>query len=208
MDSRPSKLKTALSLLLSLTGLVCQLAGWRSATPVFCYFTWHSNVGWLLLMLWKLARPGARLPPILAGALCAYLIFTGVVFQVSVMGWRNPVEILVPGTGSVPADLGTVILHYATPCVAAVHWFVHRAEFRLPLRAIGLWAIYPAAYLVLMLAWCSWSGTPYPYAFVDPAVVGAAAVVRNCGLFAGAFLVFTTVLVLSGRVRGGRSPGP
>ena len=85
---------------------------------------------------------------------------------------------------------GHVLLHYAVPLGAVVHWLTYRrgpegsAAERLPAWAPLAWCVYPLAYVVYVIARGEWLGS-YPYPFIDVSVLGyPQALINTAGLLA------------------------
>jgi hypothetical protein len=61
-----------------------------------------------------------------------------------------------------------LVAHYLTPIVMVADWLIQPPKVKLVQKHIGLWLIFPIAYLVYSLihgAFANW----YPYWFIDPA---------------------------------------
>ncbi|MGH8122774.1 MAG: Pr6Pr family membrane protein [Rudaea sp.] len=97
------------------------------------------------------------------------------------------------------------VIHYLMPVVMVADWLLQPPESKLALRHIGLWLIYPVAYLIYALvrgAVVDW----YPYWFIDPhkAPGGWSGVVLYGAAIAIGFLVVSGLLLFLGnRLRRG-----
>ncbi len=81
--------------------------------------------------------------------------------------------------------LADVLLHYAVPALALLHWLLQRGSARLPAWAPLAWCVWPAAYLVYALGRGALLAS-YPYPFIDVPVIGIAQTLRNAlGLLLG-----------------------
>ncbi len=126
----------------------------------FAFFTILSNVFAAVLWLWLAARWKAtrtRRDDLLRGASVLYLVLTFIV-----------VVILLGGAELQVADPRVdFIVHKLIPVLAVIDWIIDPPETDLRLRDVGLWLIFPLAWVALTLlrgALDNW----YPYPFLDP----------------------------------------
>jgi len=96
--------------------------------------------------------------------------------------------------------LADIVLHYAVPVFALLHWLVYRRDRRLGALAPLAWCCYPLAYLVYVLIRGEVLAA-YPYPFIDVSQLGYRQVLINAaGLLAGFTALGFAVLAL-GRAR-------
>lgn len=92
------------------------------------------------------------------------------------------------------------MLHYATPLLCALHWWLcvppQRLAWTEPLR----WALWPLAYLMYALLRGAWLNS-YPYPFIDVAELGYGPTLVNAAGLLLVFLVLGWVLVALARAR-------
>lgn len=91
-----------------------------------------------------------------------------------------------------------VLLHYVTPVLFVLWWFVAGTDGSTRWRDISWWMIYPVAYLAYALARAPISGE-VPYPFLDAAKNGVASVAVSALGITGLFLVLCIVAVLADR---------
>jgi hypothetical protein len=101
-------------------------------------------------------------------------------------------------------------LHYATPILFLVFWFVAVIKGRLTLDVVPMMLVFPllfAAYTLIRGPLANW----YPYPFLDAGALGYGAVVANIFFLVAAFAGLAILLVgvdrLIGRLRNA-SPAP
>ena len=85
--------------------------------------------------------------------------------------------------------LADVLLHYAVPVAAVLHWFAYPHVERLSWRAPLAWCAYPVAYFIYALARGAVLHS-YPYPFIDVGVLGYGRATVNA---LGLLLVFVLV---------------
>ncbi len=169
-----------LQLLLSLQLGIDHGKGWLGGLIAYLgYFTILSNAFIALVATagWRLQRQSAvstglaRLySPLIVGCATAAMVLVGLIYHFILDKIWNPQG----------ADwLANVLLHYATPALALLHWLLYRplpsAAQRLPNWAPLAWCIYPLLYLAYALLRGLWLGE-YPYPFVDANTLGYAQV--------------------------------
>jgi hypothetical protein len=133
-------------------------------------------------------------PSVQAGT-AVYIAIVGIVYQLLLRQLWNP-----QGAQWV-AD---VLLHSLIPAGYVLYWllFAPRAGLRWK-SAIG-WLVYPAVYLVYVLARGAVSGL-YPYPFVDVNALGYGGVLARAAIFLLVFLGMGLLVVALGRWTPGRS---
>jgi hypothetical protein len=199
----------ALGAVASTVGVVVQLGVMltqqMSIVDFFSYFTIESNVVLVVVFAIGAAQAagvvtlGARFAS-LRGAATIYMAFTGLVFNLILASG---------GTGDLLPWVN-LILHQTMPVVAVLEWFIWPPAVRLPLRVVGIWLIYPLAYLAYSLIRGPITGF-YAYPFFDPAVQGGyGGIAAYCGALLVAFLILGLLLrgigTLLGRLYGGIPP--
>lgn len=85
--------------------------------------------------------------------------------------------------------LADVMLHYAVPLGAVLHWFVYPHVERVSWRAPLAWCAYPAAYFAFVLVRGAILHS-YPYPFIDVGVLGYGRAIVNA---LGLLVVFVVV---------------
>lgn len=166
------------------------------ATEHFAYFTVQANLLVLVCVGWMLAtpiRPGWF--DAFRGAVTAYIILTGLVWSVLL---ASPDDVW--GTSVAYTAFAQ---HRLIPWLMAIDWLLVRTERPLRVgRQIGLWMLYPVAYLA-----CAWlrgglGDGWYPYPFLDPGAHGGwAGLVWPTGQVLIAFLVGIALVAVAGRLR-------
>lgn len=96
--------------------------------------------------------------------------------------------------------LADVLLHYAVPLGAVLHWFVYPHVERLSWRAPLAWCAYPLAYFVYALARGAILHS-YPYPFIDVGALGYGRAIANALLLLVVFMVVGTGVVWVSRMR-------
>ena len=92
------------------------------------------------------------------------------------------------------------VLHYATPLLCLLHWWISVPATRLPWTEPLRWAAWPLVYVVYALLRGEWL-LRYPYPFLDVAVLGYGRVLLNALGLLAVFLLLGTVLVAISRAR-------
>lgn len=164
------------------------------------YFTTQSNLAAAVLLvataLVPRSRRSRRFEAIRGGVTLAIAI-TGVVFTL----FLSDLEAEVGGHN----PFSTVVLHAVVPVVVVVDWLVDPPRQRLGRPVALAWLAYPLAWFVYTLVRGSvvhW----YPYAFVDVARHGYAAVLQRAGWFLVAFALGALALAEAGNRRATRAP--
>ena|SRR6266496_2114109 len=107
--------------------------------------------------------------PAVGSAIALYISFVSVIFAVLL-------QHLTDLNGL--AWIADTLLHYITPALFVVYWFVFIPKRSLRWNHALVWSAYPLAYVIYALIRGSLSGF-YPYPFIDAAVLGLATVVLN-----------------------------
>ena len=92
-----------------------------------------------------------------------------------------------------------ILLHYASPLLALLHWLLFVRKGRLGWRDPLLWTLFPLAYLPYAIGRGMAEGR-YVYPFIDVSQLGAAGVAANCALIGAGFLLAGEALVLLDRL--------
>ena len=167
----------------------------------FAFFTILSNLFAAVLWLWLAARWKAtrtRRDDLLRGASVLYLVLTFIV-----------VVILLGGAELQVADPRVdFIVHKLFPVLVVIDWIIDPPETDLRLRDVGLWLIFPLAWIALTLIRGAIDGW-YPYPFLDPDNGGYRSVVYHvAAIFAGLLVIAGGIIGLGdfGRDRRLRRP--
>jgi phage shock protein PspC (stress-responsive transcriptional regulator) len=147
------------------------------------FFTITTNLLVAFLMTW--IAIGRRVPPLILGGITLSDLLVGVVYGFLLRG-------LHPLNG--PAMTANVLLHEVSPVLMALWWLLFAPRDRLKWNTPWLWALYPLAYLVYMLARGQFDGR-YPYPFINPPKIGWMQTALNVGGIALGFLICGFVLV-------------
>lgn len=122
--------------------------------------------------------------PMIVGCATTAIVLVGIVYHLLLR------KIWSPQGAQWLAD---VLLHYAVPLGAVVHWLVYAraadgaAAERLPAWAPLAWCVYPLAYVVYVIARGEWLGS-YPYPFIDVSVLGYTQALVNTTWLLTAFI--------------------
>lgn len=172
---------------------------WVATLRYFSFFTILSNVLVALTTTSAALASGSRIGKLLGGA----SLRGGVALCIGVTGL---IYFFVLSSTWAPTGAQWWVdraLHYATPLLYLAWWLGGVEHGRLrwsdPLR----WVLFPALFLLWALlhgAWTHW----YPYPFLDVAVLGYAAVLRNGVLIGGLFGVLGLSIVALDRALGRR----
>lgn len=192
--------------LTGLTGLLIQAQvsfplllsrGWTAGGVIAKYLSYFTITTNILLALAFLA--GALFPRSRAGsfanrsstatALFDYIAIVGIVYVLVLAGLWKPQGL---------QWWADILLHYATPILAALHWIVFVPKTRLPWTAPVKWLCYPALYLIWAMIYGSHS-SHYPYPFIDVTHLGSMRVFVNCLAMTAAFLVTGLLLTAISR---------
>lgn len=129
----------------------------------FSYFTIQSNIIIVIIFLAgaliSSTRFHTRRFQLLRGAATTYIMTTGIVYFFFLRGLEAELQTTIPWVN--------FVLHTALPLYALLDWWLVSTDTRISFRRIGLWILYPVAYLIytllrgLVVEW-------YPYPFLDP----------------------------------------
>jgi len=143
------------------------------------YFTVLTNlfIATIATALWRRPRlEGSRRIVALTGCASVSIVLVGIAYHLLLRHVWDP-------QGA--QWLADVLLHYAVPVLALVHWLLWRPAVRLGWAVIGLWCLSPTAYLVVALLRGGATGW-YPYPFLNVDALGWSGVgVAVAGLLAG-----------------------
>lgn len=163
------------------------------------FFTIIANL-LLALQFGAIALGSARAAaPRLLGGMTLTILLVGAVYMLLLRGLEDELNAGVALVG--------VLLHEATPALAALFWLAFARKGRLgradPLR----WTALPLAYLGYALARGAVEGT-YPYPFIDVASIGWARTLANSAAIAAGFVAAGYALVGVDRLLARRADGP
>src|SRR5690348_3961641 len=133
---------------------------WRLST-----FTYQANVLAAAYYTWSLAWPRADARVGIRGAMVLYVLIAGVIWNLFLTGH------------SMGYTTANMLLHIAVPLLALIDWLViGRDHAQVRWWQPMIWLAYPAAYLALALLVLNHVGRRAPYYFLDPRIIGPAAV--------------------------------
>jgi len=160
------------------------------------FFTVTTNLFVALVMTW--IAIGRRATPEVLGGLTLSIIFVGAVYWALLQNLHHPDGI---------AHVANTLMHRVAPVGMTLWWLFFAPRGRLKWSAPLLWAIYPVAYFLYVLARGHFDGK-YPYPFIDPGHLGWVQVAMNAGCIALAFIIcgFLLVWVDSWRPLGSTRP--
>lgn len=147
------------------------------------FFTITTSLLVALLMTWTAI--GRRVSPLLLGGITLADLLVAVVYGLLLRG-------LHPLNGS--AVTANFLLHDVSPALMGLWWLLFAPRGQLKWNAPWLWALYPLAYLVYVLARGRVDGR-YPYPFINPPRIGWTQTALNVGGIALGFLICGFVLV-------------
>lgn len=153
-------LLTFAALIISFRYSVIQLGA--SAVNFFSFFTILTNLFSAIVLIAGTIYLIRRKEPteiddILRGSAIVSMAIVGIVFGLLLSHMDSG---MIPWTN--------FVAHYLMPVVMLLDWLIQPPKVRLAPKHIGLWLIYPIAYLIYSLlhgAFTKW----YPYWFIDPA---------------------------------------
>ena len=169
---------------LAASAVIVQLAygaqrGW-STVNFFSFFTIESNIFAILVLLLSTSFHGKRWE-LIRGAATLYMTTTGLVYVFLLTGLEESLQTTLPWVNAV--------LHYITPVVMFLDWFVDRPKNYITFKTGLYWITFPLAYLAYSLirgAITNW----YPYPFLDPTKQGYLGVVTTSLVIAPIMLAF------------------
>ena len=129
----------------------------------FSYFTIQSNIfASAVFLVAALTSYGERSPrrfDLIRGSAVLYMVTTGIVYELILLGHRDEVNVSVIWVDDV--------LHRVFPLVVAADWLIAPPARRITFRQGLIWLSYPAfyaAYTLIRGSLVDW----YPYPFLDP----------------------------------------
>ena len=155
------------------------------------YFTILSNLFLAVAMSVTAAALLRRRPLPPAGlyrALLAYMIVTGITYELLLRGTWSPHGL------QFATDL---VFHDVEPVLTVVFWAAFAPKKALRWRTLPALLAFPAAYLALTLA-AGLLGAGYPYDFLDPRVLGAPGLAGVAAVFLCLFLGLGALATLVG----------
>jgi hypothetical protein len=153
---------------------------------VFSAIAFHPEKGWGQWFCSRSVQAGTAV----------YIAIVGMVYQLLLRQLWNP-----QGAQWV-AD---VLLHSIIPVGYVLYWLLFAPRAGLRWKDAVAWLIYPAVYLVYILARGAVSGL-YPYPFVDVNVLGYGGVLARAAILLLVFLGMGLLVVALARWMRGRSP--
>jgi hypothetical protein len=98
-----------------------------------------------------------------------------------------------------------VVLHYIVPVMALLDWLLFDEKGRMPVWGPLAWISLAVGYLAFTMIAVGVFGiymgggttadlTPYPYVFLDPAIVGAGAVIGFCAAMLAGFIALGYIM--------------
>lgn len=199
---------TALVALVAWFGVLLQLAlslrlahgqGLSTADGLIAYlgyFTVLTNLLVAVSLSWPLLGPHTRpgrwfRRPGVATAVAVSIAMVGLAYHLLLRHMWNPQGLQWVADAS---------LHYATPLLCALHWWVAVPPARMAWWAPLRWASWPVAYLAYALLRGAWLQS-YPYPFIDVTALGYAQTLLNALGLLVAFLLLATGFVAAARWR-------
>ena len=163
----------------------------------FSYFTILTNILAATAMTAAVLSPGTFFDrAAVRTAIATYIIVVGVTYHLVLR------ELWSPQGWDWIAD---VSLHYVTPTLFALDWFVFVAKRPIAWSSARGVLVFPLVYMVWTLWHGSWSGF-YPYPFVDVHKLGLQKVLINGAGLTMALLALYVVLLAIGRLIGRSDP--
>jgi hypothetical protein len=142
-----------------------------------------------VLLLPENKRPKIIAKPGTLTAITIYILMVGLVYQVVLRSTWQPkgLQLLVDE-----------LLHSVMPVLVIIYWYLYENKRPVKYSQIPTWAIYPLAYLVLILLRGSFSKF-YPYPFVDVTQIGLQkALINSAGLLL-IFFAFAALFIFIGK---------
>ncbi|GAA4869771.1 Pr6Pr family membrane protein [Saccharopolyspora cebuensis] len=194
---------------IAVVGIVLTV-GDGSFSGSLVYFTVQSNVLLAAAFAWSAVASAlgrGHLPPALKGAVTVYILITGLVFNLVLVDTAAD-EFAPAHVQPASEQLGSDLLHSVTPVLAALDWLLFAAHRRLRWSHAALWLVYPFGYLAFAMIRGGFVDGPdrYPYPFIDVDALGYDGLLLNVVVYAVAFWLLGSALVLLDRLLpGGRS---
>ncbi|WP_255474121.1 Pr6Pr family membrane protein [Pontibacter qinzhouensis] len=127
-----------------------------------------------------------------AGALTAltvYITIVGAVYQLLLRHIWEPTGL---------QRLVDELLHTINPLLVIGYWYVYEKAGELRFKQIGLWLLYPMAYLIFILVRGSFSNF-YPYPFIHVAEIEIRQALTNSFMLLLVFIVTAAVFIFVGQ---------
>lgn len=162
----------------------------------FSYFTILTNILVALAFTALLRRQGSPLRaffsrPDVQTALAVYIVIVGVVYNLILRSLWKPEGL---------QRLVDELLHSVMPSLYFIFWCIYVSRYALMWKQIPSWLIYPFIYFVYVLIRGAVSGF-YPYPFINVREHGYGPVLLNSLYIMIAFLLFSALFVLIGKLR-------
>lgn len=158
------------------------------AIRLFKYFTMLSNVI-AVVYFWLVYNNRTQLKypwfDRLLGGIVIYLTITFAIYA-----------ILLEATYQVQGlDLiGNITLHYINPILVVGYLLIYRKDFTFTYKDIGLWIMFPVAYLIFMVVHGLITGD-YLYPFFQVSEVGVVGLISMIGILLGIFFLLSIAIV-------------
>jgi hypothetical protein len=179
---------------ISIAALTCQLLlilsyGTRGAINFVSMFTTDTNfIGAAALFLGVIKPNSADRPKYISsvrGASVVYLLTTAIVYALVLCG--------LPVWLHVRFISFNFLQHYLFPLIVLVDWLIDPPNEKVDWRIALYWLIFPLCWLAYTLLRGVKTGW-YPYAFVNPSMVGSVRVVTICMVIT-VFVVLLSLLI-------------
>ncbi len=166
-------------------------------TTMLLFFSFWSHILMAAVGLWLAARLDKGWSAVkvsLAGAVCYYLVFIGLAYEVLLSANHNPRGIF---------SLTNLMFHYIVPAGALLVWLSFVPKGRLSLRSVLPWLGFPLVYFVYVLVRGAFFDR-YPYFFLNVDRYGYEKVLMNAAAFTAVFLALGVVFVTLDRLMAPR----
>ena len=90
--------------------------------------------------------------------------------------------------------IGNITLHYINPILVVGYLLIYRKDFTFTYKDIGLWIIFPVAYLIFMVVHGLITGD-YLYPFFQVSEVGVVGLISMIGILLGIFFLLSIAIV-------------
>ena len=124
----------------------------------FSFFTIESNLLAVFSLVFSAYYSGQKWE-YFRGAVTLYMTTTGLIYIFLLSGLEQSLQTTTPWVNAT--------LHYITPVVVFMDWFLNRSKQHIPFRKALVWIAYPLAYLAYSLIRGAATGW-YPYPFINP----------------------------------------
>ena len=166
-------------------------------TTMLLFFSFWSHILMAVVGLWlagRLDKGWSAAKVSLAGAVCYYLVFIGLAYEVLLSADHNPRGIF---------SLTNLMFHYIVPAGALLVWLNFVPKGRLRLRSVLPWLAFPLIYFVYVLVRGAVFDR-YPYFFLNVDRYGYEKVLMNAAAFTLAFLALGLGFIALDRLLGRR----